>query len=450
MLVQPELPDLDDVLDEILDRQPETMPVPTLSRVADVLRLMGDPQESFHVIHVAGTNGKTSTARLIDGLLRGAGVRTGLYTSPHLHSATERISVDGDNLSDQKFVETYEEIRPLLAMVDDAEEAEGRPGLTFFEVMTCIAFAAFADAPVEVAILEVGLGGRWDATNVANGRVAVIAPIDIDHVEFLGHTLEEIANEKAGVIKADSIAIVGPQHPEVMALLQRRCAEVGATARCYGEDFAVQSRSVAVGGQLLNIRGSEGDYDEIFLPLAGEHQAQNAAVAIAAAEALLVSDALLGPDLIAALGEVSSPGRLEVVQRQPTVLVDAAHNPAAIRALAAAVTDHFNFEHLVVVMSAMSDKDLAGMLVDLQPIANQIIVTTNSSVRAVAAEYLGQVAAEAFGSDRVEVVGNLDQAMSQAVDIASQRGGAVLATGSVVTAADASQWAAQRRGGDSE
>ena len=432
-------------MDEILDRQPESMPVPTLTRVAAVLRLMGDPQESFHVIHVAGTNGKTSTARLVESLLRGAGVRTGLYTSPHLHSVTERICIDGDNLSDETFVAAYEEIRPLLAMVDDAEAAEGRPGLTFFEVITCVAFAAFADAPVEVAVLEVGLGGRWDATNVANGRVSVVTPIDIDHVEYLGHTLEEIATEKAGVIKSDSVAILGPQHPDVMSLLLRRCAEVGATARRYGEDFEISSRSVAVGGQLLDIRGKEGDYQEIFLPLAGKHQAINAAMALAAAEALLVSEVSLGDDVVVGLAEVSSPGRLEAVQREPTVLVDTAHNPAAMRALTAAITDHYHFDNLTVVVSAMADKDLAGMLTELQPITSHVIVTRNSSIRATTAEHLGELAAEVFGSEAVEVVANLDQAMTQAVDSAAANGGAVLVTGSVVTVADATEWVSQRQ-----
>ena len=445
VLVQPDLPDLDDVLDEILDRQPESMPVPTLTRVAAVLRLMGDPQESFHVIHVAGTNGKTSTARLVESLLRGAGVRTGLYTSPHLHSVTERICVDGDQLSDDAFVAAYEEIRPLLAMVDDAEAAVGRPGLTFFEVITCIAFAAFADAPVEVAVLEVGLGGRWDATNVANGRVAVVTPIDIDHVEYLGHTLEEIATEKAGVIKSDSVAILGPQHPDVMSLLLRRCAEVGATARRYGEDFEISSRSVAVGGQLLDIRGAEGNYQEIFLPLAGKHQAINAAMALAATEALLVSETSLGDDVVAGLAEVSSPGRLEAVQREPTVLVDAAHNPAAMRALAAAIADHYHFDNLTVVISAMADKDLAGMLTELQPIASHLIATRNSSIRATTAEHLGELAIEVFGSGSVEVIANLDQAMAQAVESAAENGGAVLVTGSVVTVADATDWVSQRQ-----
>ena len=441
MLEQAELPELDDILDELLDRQPETDPVPTLDRVAAVLELMGDPQRAMQVVHVAGTNGKTSTSRMVDQLLTTAGIRTGRFTSPHLRSITERICLDNEDISAEALVAAYEEIRPLLDIIDQREEEAGQPGLTFFEALTCVAVAAFADAPVDVAVLEVGLGGRWDATNVADGRVAVITPIDLDHVGILGDTITAIAAEKAAIIKPGAIAVVGPQPPEAMAVVRERCQEVGAQLRIFGEDFGIESRAVALGGQVLDLFGVEGRYPEIFLPVIGQHQAENAAVALAAVEALLVEGIPLSGEVAASLGGVTSPGRLEAVHRNPTILVDSAHNPAAAQVLAAAIRDSYTFTDLTVVFAAMADKDLRGMLQALEPVAPLLVATRNSSPRSASAEQVGEMATEILGQDRVAIIPELDQALASAEQLARERGGAVLACGSVVTAADAAVWA---------
>ena len=370
-----------------------------------------------------------------------------MFTSPHLHHITERIWLDGEAISDEQFVAVYEDIRPLVAMVDAREEAEGRPVLTFFEVLTCLAFAAFADAPVDVAVVEVGLGGRWDATNVADGRVNVVTPIAVDHADWLGDTPERIAAEKAGIIKPHSVAVIAEQEPSVLDVLLEHCRTHSARALCFGREYGLESRAVAVGGQVLEIRGLGGTYDEIFLPLMGGHQAENAAVAVAAVEALLVEGEPLDERVVDALGSVVSPGRLEVVARKPTLLVDAAHNPAGAHALAAAVSDSYRFADLIVVLSIMADKDVAGILTALEPVASMVVVTRNSSSRAAQADYVAALAGEMYGDGRVVLQADFGEAMSAAIALATERGGGVLATGSVVTAADAARWAGEHRGG---
>lgn len=437
------MPEIDDVIEELLARQPESDMVPTLDRVAAVMELMGDPQKSLQVVHITGTNGKTSTARMIEAMLRGAGLRTGLFTSPHLLRITERICLDGEEIGEEEFVAAYEDIRPLVAIVDAAEDAEDRPGLTFFEVLTCLAFAAFADAPVDVAVMEVGLGGRWDATNVADGRVNVVSPISLDHTQWLGDTLEQIAQEKAGIIKPGSVAVMAEQHPRVLRVLQDRCREVGARGLLWGGDFGLLSRSVAVGGQVLDIRGVEGEYSDIFLPLTGAHQGANAAVAVVAVESLLVDGVPLDTGVVDALGGVVNTGRLETVMREPTVIVDAAHNPAGVGVLAAAIADSYHFTDLVVVLSVMADKDIPGILRELEPLASLLVVTRNSSPRAASPEYLAGLAVEQYGDGRVLMVPEVDRALEEAVAVARERGGGVLVTGSVVTAADGARWAAE-------
>ncbi|MBO0848071.1 MAG: dihydrofolate synthase, partial [Pseudonocardia sp.] len=298
-----------------LDRRwPESTIEPSLERISALVDLLGDPQRACPVVHLAGTNGKTSTARMVDALLTEAGLRTGRYTSPHLQLATERISLDGGPIGMRRYVEVYREVEPYVRLVD--ERPGGGPAMSKFEVLTAMAFAAFADAPVEVAVLETGLGGRWDATNVADGTVSVITPIGVDHVEYLGGDISEIAGEKAGIIKPGSIAVLAAQDAEVAAVLMERCAEVGATVARQGMEFGVLRRTKAVGGQLLKLQGLGGAYDDVFLPLHGEHQAGNAAVALAAAEALIGAgaDHQLDADAVrAAFARVAAPGRLERV-----------------------------------------------------------------------------------------------------------------------------------------
>lgn len=432
-----ELPEFDDVVGELLARQPEHDMVPTLRRVEQVMDLLGDPQLSPRVVHITGTNGKTSTARMIEALVMASGLRVGTFTSPHLQSVTERIRVDGEPISQERFVATYEEILPMVAMVDRQEAHEDHPPLTFFEVLTCLAFAVFADAPVDVAVVEVGLGGRWDATNVVEAEVAVITPIAVDHEHWLGSTVEQIASEKAGVIKAGTIAIIGHQQPQVTELLLRRCAEVGAEARLVGRHFGLDSRSVAVGGQVVSLRGAANRYQDVFLCVMGPHQADNAVLAVAAAEGLLVGDWPLETAVVDSLGSVTSPGRLEAVAREPTVLLDAAHNPAGAAALAAALADSYSFADVIAVIGVMADKDVVGMLRALAPVVGRVIASAPDSARALPASQLGRMAEEAWDPQVVTVIPDLAHALATARAAAAQNGGAVLVTGSVVTVGQA-------------
>lgn len=432
-----ELPDLSDVTDELFARTPENDMVPTLARVRRVMELLGDPQRSARVIHVTGTNGKTSTARMIETLVQATGLRVGTFTSPHLHSVTERIRIDGVPIAPERFVEVHEDIRPIIAMVDAEQESEGTPALTFFEVLTCLGFAAFADAPVDVVVLEVGLGGTWDATNVADGDVAVITPIALDHEHWLGRTDVEIAAEKAGIIKPGATAVIASQSPDVLDVLIRRCAQVGATPRVFGRDFDLLGRRVAVGGQVLDIRSMTGQYEEVFLSLHGEHQARNATLAVAAVEALLVAEEPLDQALVDALGSAMSPGRLEAVSREPTVLLDAAHNPAGAVSLAAALRESFTFLDTTAVIAAMSDKDIPGMLTALRDVVDRVVATQNSQPRSASAEAVGRWATEIWGEDHVTVEPDLADALAMATRQATQSGGGVVVTGSVVTVAEA-------------
>ncbi len=425
---------------QIMGRAPEHDLVPTLDRVATVMELLGDPQRSFRVIHLTGTNGKTSTTRMIEALCREHGLRTGRFTSPHLHSMRERIAVDGEPVSAEVLVETWDEVAPIIDLVDARSAADGGPRMTFFEVLVVLAYAVFADAPVDVAVVEVGMGGRWDATNVADGDVAVVTPIDIDHTHFLGSTVEEIAAEKAGIVKPGAVLVTAAQDPAVAEILTERVEEVGARRYAADEGFGVVSREVALGGQLLGIRGLAGEYDEVFLPLHGEHQAANAALALVAVEAFLGGgERRLDPDVVrAGFAAVTSPGRLEVVRRSPTILVDAAHNPHGAAALRDALADAFSFARLVGIVAIFADKDAGAMLELLEPALDHVVVTRNSSPRSMNVARLGEIAAGIFGAERVSVVPALPDAIEEAVALAEAEGlgGGVVATGSVVTAAD--------------
>jgi dihydrofolate synthase/folylpolyglutamate synthase len=426
-------------------RWPESKLEPSLDRIQGVVDLLGDPQAAVPVIHVAGTNGKTSTARMIESLLRAFGLRTGLFTSPHLHSVRERIRLDGDAVDIERFVRVHDDVRPYLNFVDRRSIESGGPLLSFFEVMTAMAYATFADAPVDVAVIETGMGGTWDATNVADGTVAVITPIAFDHMDYLGDTLAKIAGEKAGIIKPGASVVLAAQELEVAEVLLRRCVETEATVAREGVEFGVVSRASAVGGQVVSLQGPSGVYDEIFLPLFGAHQATNAALALAAVEAFLGGgSAALNPELVrVGFASVASPGRLEVVRRGPTVVVDAAHNPHGARALAVAISDAFEFTSLVGVVAVLADKDARGLLEALEPLLAEVIVTRSSSPRAVDVDTLAALAVEVFGADRVEVSSRLgdalDIAIARADEAAAELGGGsgVLVTGSVVTAAEA-------------
>jgi dihydrofolate synthase/folylpolyglutamate synthase len=425
----------------LLARWPETRLEPSLDRIAALTELLGEPQRTYPVIHLTGTNGKTSTSRMIDTLVRATDLRTGRFTSPHVESMTERISLDGEPLTEERFVSAYNDVAAIAALAD--EEAD-HP-LSFFEMVVAMAFAAFADAPVDVAVVEVGMGGSWDATNVADASVAVIGPIAVDHSSYLGDRPVDIAREKAGIIKPGSRVVCAAQQDDVAAVIAERAAEVGATVLWEGRDFGVTVRTPAVGGQMLRLQGLRASYDEVFLPLYGAHQGQNAAVALAAVEAFVGEDPLDGDLVRAAFEEVTSPGRLEVIRRSPTILLDAAHNPHGAAALVDALDDSFTLDPLIGVVAVMSDKDYEGLLAALEPALAAIVCTQNGTPRALPADRLADVARGIFGIDRVYLAPRLDDAIEQAATLAEEGGvlgeaigsGGVLVTGSVVTVGEA-------------
>ncbi|KGM12841.1 bifunctional folylpolyglutamate synthase/dihydrofolate synthase [Cellulomonas bogoriensis] len=435
---------LKEVYAAIIDRAPEHDFEPTLDRVLQVCELLGDPQRAYRVVHVTGTNGKTSTARAVERLLREHGLRTGRYTSPHLSSVTERISVDGRPLTPERFVEVWQDVAPYVHMVDERSRAAGGPRLSFFEVLTVMAFAAFADAPVDVAVVEVGLGGTWDATNVVDADVAVLTPVSHDHERWLGHDLVDIAGEKAGILTDGCTLVMSEQRPEAEGVILTAAAEKGARVLREGIDLQVAARDVAVGGQLLALRTTGGLYTDVFVPLHGEHQARNVLLALAACEALLRDGGALGAGAVeTALGTLDSPGRLELVRSSPTVLVDAAHNPAGAQALAAAMEEAFTFERLVGVVGVLDDKDAEQILAPLEPLLDEVVVTRSGSPRSYGVEELAEVAVEVFGEDRVHTAERLDEALARAVDLAegattgSPTGAGVLVTGSITVVAEA-------------
>ncbi|MEU0147769.1 folylpolyglutamate synthase/dihydrofolate synthase family protein [Streptomyces sp. NPDC006288] len=427
---------------ELAGRWGETKLEPSVTRIAALMDVLGEPQRAYPSIHITGTNGKTSTARMIEALLGAFELRTGRYTSPHVQSITERISLDGSPIDPERFIETYEDIKPYVEMVD----AQQPYRLSFFEVLTGMAYAAFADAPVDVAVVEVGMGGTWDATNVIDGSVAVITPISLDHTDRLGTTPAEIAEEKAGVVKQDATVILAQQPVDAAQVMLKKAVEVDATVAREGMEFGIVSREIAVGGQLLTLRGLGGEYDNIFLPLYGAHQAHNAVVALAAVEAFfgIGAEQARSLDVEAvrkAFFSVLSPGRLEVVRSSPTVVLDAAHNPAGARAAAAGVSEAFSFSRLIGVVGTSDGKDVRGLLEAFEPIFAEIVVTQNSSPRAMDADALAAVAVEVFGNERVQVEPRLDDALEAAITLAEEEaeyaGAGVLVTGSVITVGEA-------------
>ncbi len=445
-------------VEHLLDqRWPETKIEPSTARISALMELLGSPQRNYPSIHIAGTNGKTSVARMVDALISALHQRTGRTTSPHLQSATERISIDNKPISPAKYVETYREIEPFVELVDQQSHAAGGPSMSKFEVVTAMAFAAFADAPVDVAIVEVGLGGRWDATNVVDAPVAVITPVGMDHMDYLGNDIATIAGEKAGIIRkvdADEVlpegvdpsmvAIVAQQAPEAMEVIMAQAVSAEAAVAREGSEFAVLARQIAIGGQLLELQGLGGVYSEVFLPLHGEHQAHNAAVALAAVEAFFGAGASRQLDIDAVragFAAVASPGRLERLRTAPTVFIDAAHNPAGAAALAATLAEEFDFRFLVGVVSVMADKDVTGILDALEPVFDQLVVTHNGSPRALETDALALLAEERFGQERVITAATLTDAVETAtalVEEAAEDGGVsgtgIVITGSVVTA----------------
>jgi dihydrofolate synthase/folylpolyglutamate synthase len=426
---------LDVIEKALLKRWPETKLEPSMDRIAALCDALGSPQLSYPTIHIAGTNGKTTTARMIDALFRELGYRTGRFTSPHLESFLERISINGLPIPPEGMIATYNDIALYLDLIDSRQPHP----ISFFEAMTALAFVAFAEFPVDIGIIEAGMGGEWDATNVIASQVAVITPIGMDHMEYLGNTIEEIATTKAGIIKQESHVVLAAQPVSVAKILTTRVLEKAAIPYREGVEFSVGKRDLAVGGQLLTLNGVHGEYTDIFLPLYGAHQAINASVALAAVEAFV--GVKLDEEVVRrGFAAVDSPGRLEVLYRDPTVIVDAAHNPHGAKALALTLQNEFDFESVFGVVAILGDKDVDGFLREIEPVIDRLVVSQNYSDRALPAEKLQAKAIEIFGADRVFLEPDLQTAITYAmeqctlINQVSEGSSAVVITGSVVTA----------------
>jgi len=426
----------DEVMEALLTRIPENKLRPRLEPTRRAVELLGDPQKSYRVIHITGTNGKTTTTRIIERILRELGLRTGRFTSPHLVRLNERMAIDGEPVGDQQMAEVWADIEPILALVDAELEAAGDTKLTFFEALAVLGFAVFADAPVDVLVLEVGMGGEWDSTNVADGDVAVFTPISIDHAERLGNTVAEIANTKSGIIKPGAIVVLSAQPAEALEVIEAKSASIAERIAVYGRDFEVLDVEPDVAGQRFSVKTLTSEYRDLFLPLHGEYQAENAALAISAVEAFFgASNRLFDDVLRVAIADSTSPGRLQVVSRSPLTILDAAHNPGGAEVLARAMKKSFGSPETVAVVSILSDKDATALLEALDETAKSFIITKSSSPRAIEVEELAQLARNVFGADRVKTAESALTAMTLArrevVD-----NGAILVTGSITLVGD--------------
>ena len=423
---------------ELLARSGEASPNPRLDATRRAVELLGDPQRSFAIVHVTGTNGKTSTSRMIESILRAYGLRTGLLTSPHLLQLNERIVIDGEPIADRALADNWADVAPYLLMVDAELAANGEPALSNFEALTALAYASFADAPVDVAVIEVGMGGEWDSTNVADGDVAVLTPIALDHTRYLGDTVAEIARTKSGIIKPAATVVTALQATEAMDEIAIAVSHNEAEVVAEGLGFALMDARLAVGGQLIDVRGRAAEYRDLFLPLFGEHQAHNAAVAIAAVESFLGdgTQPLADDVLTEGLATVTSPGRLQLIGIEPSVLVDAAHNPHGAEALARALMDSFAFDSITAIVGVLADKDDRGIIEALDPIVDRFIVTRSDSVRAVEADDLAETVTSVAGPDRVRIEPELTVALAVARAEAGPND-AILVTGSITVVGQA-------------
>jgi len=433
----------------LMARIPEHKLRPRLEPTRRAVELLGDPQKSYRVIHITGTNGKTTTARIIERILREHGLRTGRFTSPHLINLNERIALDGEPVDNEIIYEIFKDIEPALDMVDAELLAAGDSRLTFFEALAVLGFAVFADAPIDVLVLEVGMGGEWDSTNVADGDVAVFTPIDIDHVERLGHTIAEIATTKSGIIKPGSIVVSAPQQPDALAVLETKAGAIANDLKLAGRDFELISQSESKTGLTFSVRGLTREYDDLFMPLHGKYQAHNAAVAIAAVEAFIgggqvpIADDILRP----ALADVTSPGRLQVIAQNPRVILDAAHNPHGARSLGEALSTSFGAPHAVAVLSVLNDKDARELLSALDESIREFVITQSSSVRALPAAELGQLATEIFGAERVTVAEDFRDALAIAQGkLPKGENTAVVVSGSITLVGDVLAFVQEQEG----
>lgn len=421
----------------LLARMPENKLRPRLEPTKRAVDLLGSPQRAYRVIHVTGTNGKTSTTRFIERILREHGLRTGRFTSPHLVSIHERIAIDGEPVSDEALVSGWQEVEPILRIVDEELLAADEGILTYFEALSILAFVIFADVPIDVLALEVGMGGEWDSTNVADGDVAVFTPIGIDHADRLGHTLEEIATTKSGIIKPQAAVVIGSQRPEVLEILRSKAKAIAEVSYEIEKDFLVTNLESVSTAQRLSVKGLAGNYDGLLMPILGDFQAENAALAIAAVEAFLgfgekpLSEIVLR----SAMADLSSPGRMQVIQQKPTVLLDAAHNPAGAAAMVPAVAKLFKDAPIYGVIGMLADKDASEFLKLVSPILTGVVITESTSPRALPAEQLAISARELLGDEKVAIEADPASALNAAISAAGETG-VVLVTGSISLIAD--------------
>jgi dihydrofolate synthase/folylpolyglutamate synthase len=418
----------DEAVAQLDRRQPEHMPEPSLDRIRAVSELLDDPQRTYPTIHVTGTNGKTTIARAAAAIACAHGLTTGLFTSPHLHTVRERLSLCGVEISEEEFAEEWLHLAPFLEVVD----AQGNGAATYFEAVTALAFLWFADKPVGLAVVEVGMGGSWDATNLVTGDVAVIGEVGLDHPE-LGSTIREVATEKAGIIKAGKTVIVREQPDDALEVIEARAGEMGATLLLERRDWELSARVPAVGGQQFRVEGIQGAYDDLFVPMFGEHSVLNVVAAMVAVESVL-GHALDVDATRAAIRALRIPGRLEVMSRSPLLVVDGAHNPAGAAALARTLAEAFTWDRMHVVLAVSSNKDVDGIVSALGPIADVWYAAANETVRSFPAEHVAQRIAASGG--RVADLGTVPEAVAAAREAAAPED-LILVTGSLYTVADA-------------
>lgn len=428
------------VLEELMKRVPENKIRPRLEPTRRAVELLGDPQRSYRVIHITGTNGKTSTTRFIERILREHGLRTGRFTSPHLIKFTERMAIDGEPVSDEALYSVYVDIEPILEMVDQELAAKSEAPLTFFEALSVLGFAVFADAPVDVLVLEVGMGGAWDSTNVADGDVAVFTPIGLDHMDRLGNTISEISETKSGIIKPGSLVVSSHQTTEALEVLKRVAEEKAEGRFLLGAEFFVEFQEATPTGQRVMVSGLAGRYGPYEAPVFGVHQSENLAVAIAAVEAFLGGGKVpIADDVLrSAVADLSSPGRLQLVRTEPAILLDGAHNPAGAKTLATSLKSEFSDKPLVGLLAVLSDKDVDGVISELSGCFQNVVTTASSSNRSLDANALAVISSDRSGAI-TESAPEVKSALERARAIAREIDGMVVVTGSISLVGDVLQ-----------